>query len=89
MTPRRALAFSVDVRPGEWHVALLAFGVLALILAGHTILETARDALLLTRVPARGIGIVYVMLAACTLPTAAAAAQASERFGPHPTLVGA
>ena len=88
MTRRRALSLSLDVRPGEWQVALLAFGVLALILAGHTVLETARDALLLTKVPARGIGLVYVALAGCTLPVAAAAGRASERFGPRQTLVG-
>ncbi len=88
MKRRRALWLSLDVRPDEWQVGLLAFGVLALILAGHTVLETARDALLLTKVPARGIGLVYVALAGCTLPVAAAAGRASERFGPRQTLVG-
>ncbi|HEY8041910.1 MAG TPA: hypothetical protein VIF15_19030 [Polyangiaceae bacterium] len=86
---RAWLAGVFDVRSGEWRVALLAFSALLLILTGHTILETARDALLLTRLPARGIGVVYVAVAAVTLPSAAIAGRAGARLGTRRALIGA
>ena len=58
--PRRL----VDLRPGEAGGFLRAFGVLALTIAGHTLLETARDALFLARLPPRSLTYVYVVVAA-------------------------
>ncbi len=53
----------IDVREGEGRVAFRAFGALFALIAGHTILETARDALFLERLPARRLALVYLALA--------------------------
>ncbi|HEY8943874.1 MAG TPA: MFS transporter, partial [Polyangiaceae bacterium] len=70
-----------DIRPGEGRVAGPAFLVLLLIVAAHTVLETARDALLLTNLPPRSLGIVYLAVAALTLPSAVFAGTLSEKLG--------
>ncbi|WP_394823448.1 MFS transporter [Pendulispora albinea] len=77
-----------DIRAGEGRLAALAFAVLLLLISAHTILETARDALLLTRMPARELGIVYIAVAICTLPAAGIGSRAGERFGARRTLMG-
>jgi hypothetical protein len=46
----------VDVRRGEWRSLAQAFATLLLLITAHTALETARDALVLTRLPARALG---------------------------------
>ena len=78
----------VDVRPGEIRPLALSFAMLLLIIMGHTALETARDAILLTRFPASQIGVVYVAVAVCALPAAALTARAAMRFGVRRTLIG-
>ncbi|HWZ93464.1 MAG TPA: hypothetical protein VNW92_31610, partial [Polyangiaceae bacterium] len=82
------LARSLDIRRGEGRVLARAFATLFLILAAYTVLETARDALLLTRLPLRAIGIAYVAAAVCVLPASGWAARSSQRFGVRATLVG-
>lgn len=78
-----------DVRGGEGRAALLGFAlVLLLIITGHTILEAARDALLLAGPGPRALGLVYVAIAVCAWPAAALASRASERFGPKRSLAG-
>ncbi|HWL84604.1 MAG TPA: MFS transporter, partial [Polyangiaceae bacterium] len=77
-----------DIRAGEGRSAALAFFVLLVLIAAHTVLETARDALLLTRLPPRELGIVYIAVAVCALPAAAIGARAGERFGARRTLMG-
>lgn len=89
--PRKLLRLHLppifDVRAGEGRVALLGFAALLLvIITAHTILETARDALLLTGPGPRALGLVYVAIAVFTLPTAAAAGRAGSRFGPRRAL---
>ena len=54
----------VDVRPGERRVTLAAFLVLFGGLAAHTLLETGRDALFLSRLPARELPWMYLAMAA-------------------------
>ncbi|HEY1697643.1 MAG TPA: MFS transporter [Polyangiaceae bacterium] len=78
----------VDVRRDELRALVTVFTVLLLLLTAHTILETARDALVLTRVPSHALGIVYVAVAVCALPAAALAAHATERFGVRQALIG-
>jgi AAA family ATP:ADP antiporter len=58
-----ALAPFTDVRPEERRGALGAFLILFGILAGHTVLETARDALFLSRLPASRLPWVYLAMA--------------------------
>src|SRR5450432_3247904 len=79
---------SIDIRRGEGRALAQAFATLFLILSGYTVLETARDALLLTRLPLRAIGIAYIAAAVCVLPAAGWAARSSQRFGVRSTLVG-
>ena len=42
-----------DIRAGEGRLVIFSFVTLLLIVSAHTVLETARDALLLTRLPPR------------------------------------
>jgi AAA family ATP:ADP antiporter len=87
-SPRAWLSRVWDVRAGEWLAVILSFLVLLLIISAHTILETTRDTLLLTKLPARQLGLVYIAVAVCALPSAALAGHASKRFGPRRALVG-
>jgi AAA family ATP:ADP antiporter len=52
-----------DIHPGERRVAAGAFLSLFGIIAGHTILETGRDALFLARLPASQLPWVYLAMA--------------------------
>ncbi len=52
------------VRPEERRGAAAAFVTNFGILAAHTLLETARDALFLSRLPARQLPFVYLIIAA-------------------------
>lgn len=53
----------IDLRSGEGGAFLRAFWVLLLTIAAHTVLETARDALFLTKLPPRTLGLVYIVTA--------------------------
>lgn len=64
-------AFST-VRRGERRDTFTAFGVLFLLLASHAVLETARDALFLSKVPASRLPLVYLGMAAVSLIVAEA-----------------
>jgi ATP/ADP translocase/HEAT repeat protein len=54
----------LDVRPEERRITAIAFLVLFGILAAHTILETARDALFLARLPPSQLPWMYLAMAA-------------------------
>jgi AAA family ATP:ADP antiporter len=75
-----------DVRPGEGRVTVVAFIVLLLVISAHTVLETARDALLMAKLPPRALGIVYIAVAVLALPIATVCARAERRFGVHRTF---
>jgi AAA family ATP:ADP antiporter len=78
-----------DVRTGEARIALGGFAVaLLLIIAAHTVMETARDTLLLTGPGPRALGLVYIGIAASALPASAVAARVGERFGQRRALAG-
>jgi ATP:ADP antiporter, AAA family len=77
-----------DVRRDEVGPVVRSFLVLLLLIAAHTVLETARDALLLARFPARALGLVYVVTAVSVLPFAMAASRLTARFGPRRVLTG-
>ena len=78
----------VDVRRGELRQVAHAFAALFLILSAYTVLETARDVLLLTKLPLRDIGIAYVVAAICILPASGMASRSSQWFGVRRALVG-
>jgi|CZKU01.1.fsa_nt_gi AAA family ATP:ADP antiporter len=86
--PRAWLSRYWDIRAGEGRLVMLSFVALLLIVSAHTILETARDALLLTRLPPRQLGVVYIAVAAVALPVAAFATGAVRKLGARVSLTG-
>ncbi|MCA9592177.1 MAG: hypothetical protein KC776_02675 [Myxococcales bacterium] len=58
------LADLVQVRPSERRASFVAFGTLLALMAGHALLETARDALFLAKLPATRLPLVYLGVAA-------------------------
>lgn len=76
-----ALTRYVDIRADERRLALQTFGVLFGIIAGHTVLETARDALFLGMLPASRLTVVYLVLAAVGLVVPWYNARFVARFG--------
>src|SRR5580704_401241 len=77
-----------DVRCGEGRMLARAAGALFLLIAAHTLLETARDALVLTRLPRRDLGGVYLAVALAVVPVAALTARASRRMAVRVVLAG-
>ena len=59
-----------EVRPDERQGTLAAFLTIFGMLAGHTLLETARDALFLARLPASHLAFVYLAIAAAAVGVA-------------------
>lgn len=55
------------MRPGEGRNTATAFVTLFCVTAGHTLVETARDALFLSRVPATRLPIVYLAIVVLAL----------------------
>jgi AAA family ATP:ADP antiporter len=85
---RARLPRLVDVRRGEGRPLALTFATLLLLITGHATLETARDALLLTRLPASSLAVVYVAVAACVLPAVRLSGHVAVRFGARKALAG-
>jgi AAA family ATP:ADP antiporter len=82
----------VELRQGERRPTLAAFFVLLGVMAAHTMLETARDALFLARLPASRLPWVYIAVAALGLLLARAGQRGSGargRFAVSGTLLGA
>ena len=77
----------VDLRAGEARPAIATGVVLALLVGAHTILETARDALFLSRLPAEQLTLVYVALAVLSLFAASLSGAFARRFGRRTALV--
>jgi HEAT repeat protein len=77
----------IDLRAGESRITLLSFLVLMLTSAGYTALETARDALLVTRLPQRSFGVAYIGVAACALPAATLVAHIARVWDPRRVLM--
>ena len=71
----------IDLRPGEGPLAFKAFGALFGLIAGHTILETARDALFLKNLPASRLTFVYIGLAVIGLILPAYNSRFVRTFG--------
>ena len=71
-------------RGAERGAAIAAFVTLGLVLAGHAVLETARDALFLRSLPASQLPWVYLIVAVLTFAIAgfeSALARRSRRQG--------
>lgn len=81
------LARFVDVRPGEGRSIAGACAILAGIVAAHVLLETARDALFLTKLPPYALAFVYLAMAVLGAQTARADRWISRSFGRKNALV--
>jgi AAA family ATP:ADP antiporter len=81
------LARLVDLRRGEGRTLAHSATALFLVVTAHAVLETARDALILSRVPARHLGAVYPSVALGVLPFVALTARWYARVGARKTLV--
>ena len=77
----------LDVRAGEGAVFVRVFLVLLLTIAGHTLLETTRDALFLARLPPRMLALVYVAGALGMLVITPLSVRLTRRAGPRNALV--
>lgn len=77
----------LDVRAGEVALFLRVFFVLLLTIGGHTMLETARDALFLTKLPPRMLALVYVGVALGMLVVTPLSVRLTRRAGPRNALV--
>jgi ATP:ADP antiporter, AAA family len=77
----------VDLRQGESRPALGAFAALFGIVAGHTILETARDALFLSKLAPDKLTNVYVAVALATLLVSSWNARFVRHVGQRNALV--
>lgn len=82
-----ALARLIDLREGEGLKVVRISSTLFGLIAGHTLLETARDALFLEKLPARRLPIVYLILAALAFVVSALTAKLVERFGRKKALL--
>ena len=67
MTTLRGL---LDVRPEERRNTFASFAALLVLTSGHTLLETARDALFLTKLPAAQLPWMYLVIAVLALGAA-------------------
>jgi AAA family ATP:ADP antiporter len=77
----------IDLRAGETRSALLALGTLLGIVGGHTLLETARDALFLGALPPSRLPLVYAALAGSALVVVRLNAAFVRRFGRRNALI--
>jgi len=82
-----ALSKIVDLRRGEAPLVFRVFMVLFGIIAGHTILETARDAVFLESLPASRLAIVYLVLAGLGAIVPGYTSRFTRQFGRRDALV--
>jgi len=84
---RSLLGRLVDVREGEGRPAFQAGLTLFLLIGGHTVLETTRDALFLQKLAPSRLTLVYVLTAALALLAAPLCTAMARRFGRRNALV--
>lgn len=86
--PRRAaLSSFIDVRAGEGRPLLGATATLFGLVAAHSLLETARDALFLDQLPASRLPLVYLVVALVGFGLTDLNARFIRRFGRRNALV--
>ena len=78
----------LDLREGEARPVVQSFLVLFLLIGAHTTLETARDALFLTKLPPSQLNLVYIALAGLSFFVAAGSTRLAQRFGRRNALIG-
>jgi AAA family ATP:ADP antiporter len=78
----------LDIRQGERRNTLAAFGTLLAITTGHTLLETARDAFFLAKIPASRLPWMYLVIVVLALALSQVkAARADSKWGVAGSLV--
>jgi AAA family ATP:ADP antiporter len=77
----RGLATLTDVRPGEGAMVLKTAAILFCVIAGHTLMETARDTLFLGELPPSRLAVVYGILAAMAVAASRLSTRLVLRFG--------
>lgn len=77
----------LEIRPGEGRPFALAFAVFGLVIGAHTLVETARDTLFLSRLPPERLAYVYVSIAAGTLLLAPLGKRLVDWVGARHALV--
>ena len=77
----------LEIRSGEGRAFGLSFAVLALVIGSHTLVETARDTLFLSRLPPERLAIVYVVVAVGTLLLTPLSRRLVEWIGARNALV--
>lgn len=77
----------LELRAGEGPAFARAFAVIALTIAGHTLLETARDALFLESLPPAFLTLVYVAVALGALFVSPLSARLTATAGARNALV--
>jgi AAA family ATP:ADP antiporter len=77
----------LEIRSGEGRAFGLSFAVLGLLIGAHTLVETARDTLFLTRLPPERLAIVYVAVALGTLVLTPVSRRLVEWVGARNALV--
>src|SRR5882724_9875042 len=77
----------IDLRAGEVRLFLRVFFVLMLTIAGHTLLETARDTLFLVKLPPKMLALVYVGVALGMLVVTPLNVRLTRRAGARNALV--
>jgi AAA family ATP:ADP antiporter len=83
-----ALRGFFDIRQGERRNTLAAFATLLAITTGHTLLETARDAFFLAKMPASRLPVMYLAIVVIALGLSRIkAARADSKWGVAGSLV--
>jgi AAA family ATP:ADP antiporter len=77
----------LEIRSGEGRAFGLSFAVLGLIIGAHTLVETARDTLFLSRLPPERLAFVYVAVAVGTLLLTPLSRRLVEWVGARNALV--
>ena len=83
----RVLQRFIDLRPGEGPLLLKSALTLFGLIAAHTMLETARDALFLQKLPAERLTFVYGLLAFLALAVSRLNSRFVRRFGRRNALI--
>ena len=63
---------NLGIRPEDRRDTLVAFALLTAMLVGHSLLETARDALFLAKLDAERLPLAYIAIAGLALAVGAA-----------------
>jgi len=84
---RQWIRRTFDLREGEARPVIQSFLVLFLLIGGHTTLETARDALFLTKLPPSQLNLVYIALAGLSFVVAGLSTRLALSFGRRNALI--